>query len=28
MFKLLKKRYNNYEPDQMMHYDDVKEPQN
>ena len=28
MFKLLKKRYNNYEPDQLMHYDDVKEPQN
>ena len=26
-FKLLKMRYNNYEPDQMMHYEDIKESQ-
>ncbi|WP_370644755.1 AI-2E family transporter [Sporosarcina sp. ACRSL] len=26
LFKLLKIRYNNYEPNQMYHYEDVKEP--
>ena len=25
LFKLLKMRYNNYEPDQTMHYEDIKE---
>jgi predicted PurR-regulated permease PerM len=27
LFTLLKMRYNNYEPNQMYHYEDVKEPQ-